>query len=317
MCRYVLIQMAIDVHYIVEADKYFVRSVLPLSDFFFLFCPLPLIPPHSSPIPSLSPSEGPADFDLENRGVFLLTWLGFLSSQTDGLRRIVSQELVAAPQCPPPFPSPNASPTRMETSVVQEVGDGKEEQAAGAEAMKGESQKGFGNSEAEGRKMVRRVKAKEAGAATGASPEEGKGGKDGIRNDSYDGGGRGTSSGAPSWESHPSTSSPTPADRRSDLFGLSTEGGYLWASHVRAGGGGSRSSGDGGGGAGDEVVPYRVSKNAPLGVLLGSDPMLAKPLQQALHALVMKLLVDQEFKRNFALVFARLYEVNVPVLVGG
>lgn len=84
--------------------------------------------------------------------------------------------------------------------------------------------------------------------------------------------------------------------RESKVFGLSAEGGYLWVSHVR--------------GARDEAVPYRVARDVPLSVLVGSDPMLARPLRLALHGLLMRLLVDQEFKRDFALAFARLYEVR-------
>lgn len=84
--------------------------------------------------------------------------------------------------------------------------------------------------------------------------------------------------------------------RHSDLFGLSTNLGYLWVSHTRGGG--------------SKPVPYQVSRDAPLGVLVAADPMLARPLRQSLHGLLMRLLVDQEFKRDFALAFARLYEVS-------
>lgn len=67
-------------------------------------------------------------------------------------------------------------------------------------------------------------------------------------------------------------------------------------SHTRAGG--------------SKAVPYRAARDAPLGVLVAADPMLARPLRQSLHGLLMRLLVDQEFKRDFALAFARLYEVR-------
>ncbi|CAM9858010.1 unnamed protein product, partial [Hapterophycus canaliculatus] len=90
--------------------------------------------------------------------------------------------------------------------------------------------------------------------------------------------------------------------RHSNVFGLMAEKGYLWVSHTRA------AAGSGGGGGNKAAVLYRVARDAPLGVLLASDPMLARPLRLALHGLVMRLLVDQEFKRDFALAFARLYE---------
>ena len=60
----------------------------------------------------------------------------------------------------------------------------------------------------------------------------------------------------------------------------------------------------------DRAVLYEATRDAPLGVLVASDPMLARPLRLALHGLLMRLLVDQELKRDFALAFARLYEVG-------
>ncbi|CAN0048532.1 unnamed protein product, partial [Ectocarpus sp. 13 AM-2016] len=95
-------------------------------------------------------------------------------------------------------------------------------------------------------------------------------------------------------ETNQQQESRAPPPRHSSMFGLSTNLGYLWVSHTRAGG--------------SKVVPYRVARDSPLGVLVASDPMLAKPLRLSLHGLLMRLLVDQEFKRDFALAFARLYE---------
>ena len=85
--------------------------------------------------------------------------------------------------------------------------------------------------------------------------------------------------------------------RHSELFGLSTKEGYLWARNTR-------------GRFSDRDTPDKATRDAPLGVLVAADPMLARPLRLALHGLLMRLLVDQELKRDFALAFARLYEVG-------
>ena len=177
---------------------------------------------------------------MENRGLALLSWLGSLCSQTDGLRRVVAQELVAAARAPPspspPSPADGGGSTPTKAAVE---GEAKGQGGAGA-----------------------------AAAAAGKAAGE---------------------------ESSPATQ-PQRQQRHSDVFGLSTNLGYLWVSHTRAGG--------------SKAVPYRVARDAPLGVLVAADPMLARPLRQSLHGLLMRLLVDQEFKRDFALAFARLYEVG-------
>lgn len=90
-------------------------------------------------------------------------------------------------------------------------------------------------------------------------------------------------------------------EQNSDIFGLSAERGHLWVNELAWGG--ER------GEVFPAAAPYRVVRNAPLGALIGTGPMLARPLRMALHGLLMRLLVDQEFKRDFALAFARLYEV--------
>lgn len=181
---------------------------------------------------------------MENRGLALLSWLGSLCSQTDGLRRVVAQELVAAARAPP-SPSP-PSPAD---------GGGGGGSTPTKAAVEGEA-KGQGG----------------AGAAAAAAAGKAAG-----------------------EESSPATQQQQ-QQRHSDVFGLSTNLGYLWVSHTRAGG--------------SKAVPYRVARDAPLGVLVAADPMLARPLRQSLHGLLMRLLVDQEFKRDFALAFARLYEVG-------
>ncbi|CAM9192647.1 unnamed protein product [Ascophyllum nodosum] len=172
-----------------------------------------------------------AHVELESRGLALLTWLGSLCSQTDGLRRVVAQELVAATRLPTPA---NASPL-SETPL-----------GSSAEEHSTSSRTGAGN------------------------------------------GKRGSN-----WEFNSSLW------RRSDVFGLSAERGYLRVNRIR---------GDGDGIPAEAAAPYWAAREAPLGVLIGADPMLARPLRMALHGLLMRLLVDQEFKRDFALAFARLYE---------
>ena len=174
-----------------------------------------------------------AHVELESRGLALLTWLGSLCSQTDGLRRVVAQELVAATRLPTPA---NASPL-SETPL-----------GSSAEEHSTSSRTGAGN------------------------------------------GKRGSN-----WEFNSSLW------RRSDVFGLSAERGYLRVNRIR---------GDGDGIPAEAAAPYWAAREAPLGVLIGADPMLARPLRMALHGLLMRLLVDQEFKRDFALAFARLYEVR-------
>lgn len=122
---------------------------------------------------------------------------------------------------------------------------------------------------------------------------------------------------------HPQSASYSPPVHRSVLFGLSTERGHLWVHDGRGGnpgGAGGWGAGRGGAGAEDEAgngVPFRSLRDAPLGVLVATDPMLTRPLRLALHGLLMRLLVDQEFKRDFAIAFARLYEVCVWSVPGG
>ncbi|CAM9929017.1 unnamed protein product, partial [Laminaria digitata] len=207
-----------------------------------------------------------AHIEMESRGLALLKWLASLCSQTDGLRRVVAQELVAAPRPPPP--SADASSPLKETPP----GGGMDAAAAAADGLNG---KGGGETRGGG-----------GGGAGGGGGGAGAGG----------GGEGGADATATRDASVASWDSCSWLTRHSELFGLSTKRGYLWVRQTR----GTASSGRG--------VLYEATRDAPLGVLVAADPLLARPLRLALHGLLMRLLVDQELKRDFALAFARLYE---------
>lgn len=208
-----------------------------------------------------------AHLELESRGLALLNWLGSLCSQTDGLRRVVAQELVAASRFSQPFQlsggggNKNASPLARSPSAAGASSN----LTTGTGASGGEQRAGKGK-------------------AVMASSDTGSGeGDDG--NEECDA----------TWEPYSSL------EQGSDIFGLSAERGHLWVNQLVWG----RDGGE----VFPAAAPYRVVRDAPLGVLVGAGPMLARPLRMALHGLLMRLLVDQEFKRDFALAFARLYEV--------
>lgn len=92
--------------------------------------------------------------------------------------------------------------------------------------------------------------------------------------------------------------------RRSVIFGLDVKRGHLYVHDGRWSSGGLGRGADG-----ETRGPFKALRDVPLAVLVASDPMLARPLRLALHGLLMRLLVDQEFKRDFALTFTRLYQV--------
>lgn len=301
-----------------------------------------------------------AHLELENRGLSLLSWLGSLCSQTDGLRRVVAQELVAAQRPPPPPPAPQMPPASPGNTTTP--------YATATAAAFAPSHAPYSSSPSVGEQLSPTARAvvglgigsvvpAAAGSTTRAGAEGGgsrgvgwvrggggwgrggggsstgvAGGEGGWMGGGVGGGeiGGGVAGGgvtrnaaresevideyslllsaaaatsAMAAEASSSSSSPGLHDRRSAIFGLGSRGGYLWVDD-------GRGRGSAGGGA---DRPYPASRDAPLGVLVAADPMLARPLRLALHELFMRLFVDQEFKRDFALAFARLYEVRTVV----
>lgn len=215
-----------------------------------------------------------------------MSWLNSICSQTEGLRRIVAQELVG---CHGPAPPSNPSSVSSSSkSSPSSVSGGDISSLSGSSSTSAATTSSEGLLSPTGSSRGRDVGGKRVGARRGIA------GRVASNNDS-----RGTSShpapAAASEAADPVLFSQLP--RVSARFGIDVDFDHLRV-HETWNRGPTSVNG-----------PYPASRNVPLGILVASDPLVARPLRLALHGLLMSLLVDQEFKRDFAIVFARLYEV--------